>query len=418
MATYNRAAFSRDDVEHAKRGYPDFDLRGYAARRGLEFLDHRTAAGFRAALPCREELQSNVLRGVLPGGEHGVMASEGLEIGYSGDSFDWGGIVYSSRVKADAGGILGLLPVVNWFVGSDATANVRVPCTVAGVRVPETAGSLTHLRLDRRRSSPPFSFGTGTKLGELVGRGGWDLYAGCQPDPDVVAQLMAEPVAGLLRAHTGDGLFQAVVWWGTLVVRRNGFLRSPEDLDQLAQAASLLAGRLREVCLPLAEPQPFDTRLPQARFRAGFDAPPGFFVDPSWSKWALATAERHALELEDPLAYHRAFPTVPVPGIAQVVLRGTFPVLGVPGRLVLHGERDAVRPAVLMAAPPDAEPTPPGGLAFPEQSARLEIADGLLAVWSTTSWSGGPANFDVDAFCAAADAVLRQSERSPTAVQA
>lgn len=40
MAKRGRAAFSRDDVEDAKRGYPDFDLRDHAARRGLEFLDH------------------------------------------------------------------------------------------------------------------------------------------------------------------------------------------------------------------------------------------------------------------------------------------------------------------------------------------------------------------------------------------
>jgi hypothetical protein len=67
--THNRAAFSRDDVEDAKRGAPAIDLREYAARGGLEFLDHATPAGFRAALPCDPGLQSNVLRGVLPGGE-------------------------------------------------------------------------------------------------------------------------------------------------------------------------------------------------------------------------------------------------------------------------------------------------------------------------------------------------------------
>ena len=69
MTKLNRAAFSRDDVEDAKRGQPAFDLRDYAAGRGLEFLDHGTPAGFRAAVPGREELQSNVLRGMLPGGE-------------------------------------------------------------------------------------------------------------------------------------------------------------------------------------------------------------------------------------------------------------------------------------------------------------------------------------------------------------
>jgi hypothetical protein len=56
-------------------------------------------AAFDAALPCQEELQSNVLRGTLPGRRFGVVAHEGLEIGYSTDSPDWGGTFYGERVK-------------------------------------------------------------------------------------------------------------------------------------------------------------------------------------------------------------------------------------------------------------------------------------------------------------------------------
>src|SRR3954463_6047430 len=99
----NRAAFARADVKDSKRGFPEIDLREYASARGLEFLDHATAAGFRAALPCDEERQFNVVRGVLPGGAYGVMAHEALEIGYSGDSLDWGGTVPRVGVTAGAG---------------------------------------------------------------------------------------------------------------------------------------------------------------------------------------------------------------------------------------------------------------------------------------------------------------------------
>jgi hypothetical protein len=406
MASHNRAAFSKRDVPDAKRGYPDFDLRDYATRRGLEFLDHGTPAGFRAAVPGEAELQCNVLRGVLPGGEYGVIANEGLEIGTLSDGFDWGGTFYGIRVVATGGGgILGWLPIVNWFFES-ATAKVRLPCTVAAVRVPETAGTLTELRFDPRRSAPPFSFGKRTKLGELVGEKGWDLYAGTKPDPEVVARLAAEPVAGLLCAHAEDGLFQAVVWHGTLVVRRDGFLRSPEDLDELGWAASLLARRLREVCLPLAEPQSFDATLSRPPFRGGVDAPPGFFVEAWWSTWAEETGDRFGLESEDPLAYHRAFPTLPVPGVACVVLRGPIPGLGVPGRLVVHRERDVARPAVVIPVPERAEPTPPCGRVFREHGVRLEIADGLLPVWSIDSYTGKAIERYLDAFCASAAAVL------------
>jgi hypothetical protein len=92
------------------------------------------------------------------------------------------------------------------------------------------------------------------------------------------------------------------------------------------------------------------------------------------------TAARHGLALEDPLAYHRAFPSVPVPGIACVVLRGTIPRLGVAGRLVVHREPEAARTAIVIPAPPGSQPTPPGGLVVGDHRLRLEIADGLLAV--------------------------------------
>jgi len=428
MAKLNRAAFSRDDVEDAKRGHPDFDLRDYAAWRDMEFLDHGTPAGYRVGVPGREELQSNVLRGVLPGGEYGVMAHEGLEIGSLLDGLEWSGTFYGLRVVAKGeGGLLGLVPVVNLFFGS-ANAKVRLPCTVAAVRMPETAGTLTGLRLDRRRSSPPFSFPERTKLGELVGEKGWDLHALEKPAPEVVERLVAEPVAELLRAHTEDGLFQAVVWYGTLVVRRNGYLRSPEELDELARATSLLARRLREVCLPLAQPQWFDASLPAPPFRTGLPGPPGFFVHNTWIKWAVETAERYGLEPEDPHAYHRAFPSVPVPGIGHIVLRGTIPRLGVPGRLVVHRERmdreailpavEAARPAVVVPAPAGAEPTPPGGRVFREHGVRLEIADGLLAVWSINSYWGNAMAGDLDAFCASAAAVINESRLGAAALRA
>lgn len=396
MAKHNRAAFSPDDVEDSKRGHPDFDLREYAARHDLEFLDHGMPAGFGAALPCQEERQSNVLRGTLPGGRYGVMGHEGLEIGYSTDSPDWGGTFYGERVKLKG----------NWNLlsGDAPSAVVRLPCTVAGVRVPETAGTHPYIRIDTRRSSPPFSFTNRTKLDDLVGVKGWSVWCEPKPDPETVERLVADPVAGLLRAHSDDGLFQVVVWWGTLVVRRNGFLR-PEALDELARAASLMAERLREVCVPLAEPRPFDAQLPPPPSDGARDLPAGFHPGEEWRKRALDTAERHGLALENPVAYHRAFPSVPVPGTAYIVLRGEIPHVG-PGRLVVHRERDDARAAVVMAAPRGAEPTPAGGLPFREHAARLEVAAGLLAVWSMNSWSGYALLDHLDEFCTSAAAVI------------
>ena len=52
---------------------PDTDLRDYAEARGLSHRGQSTRVGWMAAMGMSEELQFNVLRGVLPGGEHGIV---------------------------------------------------------------------------------------------------------------------------------------------------------------------------------------------------------------------------------------------------------------------------------------------------------------------------------------------------------
>ncbi len=418
MAEHNRAAFSRADVEDARRGHPDFELRDHASWLGMEFMDHTTPAGYRAALPCQAELQTNVLRGALPGGEYGILAHEGLEVGWTVNGSDWGGTFYGVRITAGGGerfrlrdALKPLIPGWGVFGRSAEPLPARVPCTVASVRVPETAGTHPYMRIDTRRSSPPFSFTNRTKLDDLIGEDGWSLWCEPKPERETVEGLVAGPVGELLRAHSEDGLFQVVVWFGTLVVRRNGFLR-PEGLDELGRAAGVMAGRLREVCRPLTEPRPFDAQLPPLLSSEARDLPAGFYPGEPWRKWALETAERYGLAIENPVAYHRAFPTVPVPGTAYLVLQGKVPHVG-QGRLVIHKERDAFRAAVLVAAPPGVQTTPPGGVHFREQDARLEVADGLLAVWGTTSWSGYSMLDHIDAFCGTAAAVIKEPRPGP-----
>lgn len=157
----------------------------------------------------KEELQSNTLRGELAGGEYGVLAHEGLEVGYSAESFDWGGTFYGVRVRTGGVGLKGLLP----FSGRANEALVRVPCTVAGVRLPESVGTQLCLRIDTRRSSPPFSFGHQIKLDELIGIDGWSVWGLPKVEPDALAALV--------RLETGGGML--AVWatssyWGNAMV--------------------------------------------------------------------------------------------------------------------------------------------------------------------------------------------------------
>jgi hypothetical protein len=404
VAKLNRAAFSREDVEDAKRGHPDFDLRGYAAGRGLEWLDHTTPAGYRAAVPGSEELQSSVLRGTLPGGEYGVLAHEGLEIGYSADSFDWGGTYYGIRVVSGGVGLRGMLPLS----GRANEATVRIPCTLAAVRLPESIGAALGLRIDTRHSAPPFSFGHRAKLDSLVGVDGWSIWGCYESEADAIARIVAEPVAELLREHAEDGLFQLVAWWGTLIVRCNGYLRDAETLDRLTEAACLLASRLREIWLSQAQPQPFASELPRHMSREFGDPATIFNLSDGWNVWVRELAARFGLQREDPLAYHRAFPSLPVPGQAAVVLRGALAGVG-DCRLAVHRERDASRPVLLVAEPSGFEPTPPGGIAFRERGVRLESGGGILAVWATSSYWGNAMAGDIDAFLAATTSTLEEA---------
>jgi hypothetical protein len=408
------AAFSSADVDDAKRGRPAVDLRGYAADRGLEFVDSATPAGYRTAVPCDPEQQFNVMRGRLPGGEAGIVAHEALGLPWVDDGVGWSG--WFKVVKRPKGTgfrardlAWGLIPYGEWFTGwraGDAPEPVRVPCTVAAVRVPETAGVQPHLRIDNRDAAPPYDFGNDAELGPL-GLDGWLLHADPAPAAELVEEVLADPVGMTLDAHAGDPLFQVLVTYATLVVRRNGYLGDPAELDELCTFASALARNLRTACRERLPPSPFAQPLPPPAWESGADEPPSFALEPHWQEWAEATAARYGLALEGTVAYHRAFPSTPVPGFAKVVMRGTLPVLGLPGRLVAHTEPGSSRAAVVIEAPPGlASASPDGDRIETDPLVRLEVRDGLAGVWLLSGYWGNRMAGDTDALLRVAATVL------------
>jgi hypothetical protein len=413
----NRAAFSREDVADAERGAPSVALDTYAAARGLRFLDHATVGGYRAALPCDPQWQWGVMQGWLPGGQHGILAHEALGIPCFGGTIEWSGEFHGVRIdtgeRITVGDVvLSMIPVVDLFTGWRSDEFViepaRAPCTVAAVRVPETTPVVPFLRIDRRDEAPPFDFGNLVGLEEL-GFPGWRVQSDPPADFELLQTLLADPVGAVLHRHAGDGLFQVVVAFGTLVVRRNGYLADAGELDELAQTASAIADRLRQICLERVQPQPFERPLPQPTWHVGIgEGPRGFRLDDDWKAWALTAAANYGLTLEDGVAYHRAFPSLPVPGFARVVLNGPLPALGRTGRLVVHNEPGGSRPAVLVPAPPGlASSVPDGDRVDTEPPVKLEVRDGLAAVWSLTSYWGNYMAGDVDAFLANAARVMR-----------
>ena len=408
-----KAAFSREDVGDAKRGQPALSLSEYAAGRGLQYIDHNTPAGYRAAMPCDPEFQFNVMRGILPGREHGILAHEALGVPWIADDIAWSGWFEKVDVPKRSGFRLrdlaiGLIPYADWFTGWGGGVEnyepIRAPCTVAAVRVPESAGVQPHLRIDNRDAAPPYDFGNDADLGAI----GLLLQADPPPPSDLLDAFLAEPVASTLEAHSGDPLFQVLLTFATLVVRRNGYIADPGQLDELCTIAGSLARNARDACRARLQRKPFEEPLEPPAWQMGGELPRGFALKPHWQEWAASTAARYGLALEGAVAYHRAFPSAPVPGFAHVVMRGTLPVLGVPGRLVVQTEPGAARAAVVVPAPPGVSSASPDSDridTFP--AVRLEVRDGLAGIYTVSSYWGNAMAGDVDALLAAAAYVLR-----------
>jgi len=406
----NKAAFSREDVADAKRGAPAVSLAGYAADRGLQFLDHATPAGYRTAVPCEPEFQFNLMRGPLPGGEFGVVGHEAFGLPWVGGTVAWSGWVETVGRPKGTGlrardFALSMLPGADLFTGwgSEKVEPLRTPSTIAAVRLPESAGLQPHLRIDNRDAAPPYDFGNDVDLHAL----GLLLHADPAAPADLLDAFLAEPVASTLQAHAGDPLFQVLITCATLVVRRNGWIADPAQLDELCGFASSLARNARAACRARLPRQPFEEALPAPAWQTGAPPARGFALEPHWQEWATATAGRLGLALEGAVAYHRAFPSVPAPGFAKVVMRGTLPVLGVFGRLVVHTEPGASRAAVLVPAPEGVTSGPDGDRIETEPPVRLEVRDGLAGVYTVTSYWGNAMAGDVDALLANAAYVLR-----------
>ena len=201
-----------------------------------------------------------------------------------------------------------------------------------------------------------------------------------------------------------------ILTFGTLGVRCNGYLATADALDALAGAASSIAVGLSDVCAAYHEPRPVDTVLAPA-----LGAPPDWapwFPQPAplWVNTFRVAADKYGLTLEEPTDLHRALPKLPMPGVAQGILRGVLPGAGVDGRLVFNGQGGAtegsMRVSVVIAAPPGARPTPVGGVNVPDARLCVELVDDVAACWNLDRTVEG---FDAGEFCTAALGAIRST---------
>lgn len=356
----------------------------------MRFRGSIRMGSFMSATPIWPDYVFNAMDGAMPSGRYGLIEHELDEQSIDQDGIEQGGSYHSVRTTYRnpqsalaflTSGLFGSekRPPNEAFAGN----NAWLPASAVSVRVPEVN---LIAPLDVRRSSSMARFGT-TDLSDLGAPGfratGLDAAAD------------REAVAAALRGGAGEALggipapyVRLEVGYGVVTVRRNGFA-SEDEIADLAGHADRIAASFAAACERLAAPQSFTDPIP--------DPPP---PDPELSKRerklrelaraevneaAAGIAARYGLTVEDPAGYHRAFPTLPLPGNARIVARGTLPGSGAFGRIVytVQGRRAGwkLRGGVLVAAPAGAAPQPLGGTTLDSTKMYVEVVDGIVVLW-------------------------------------
>lgn len=386
------AALAPGDVADARRRRPDVDLSAYAAARGLDALGSQNAAGYFAVMPLDEELQFNVVRGVLPGGRDGILfhwlRAWPVDNGGSAVGTFYGKVWAPPLEKGWWKPTRHDIPWIGWLFNpeeADYESAIGVPCSVAATLLPE-ASLVGDFTIDNR-ARPKFG-GNRIKLAERGIAGGYELVHDDAPPPEEVLDRLLAPGSiwrTLLQSGAGNALHELHVSRGTVAVRRNGWVTEEAALDGLASSACLAAEALREAVLPLAQPLPFSAELPAVDWPPSGVSLSGRFPPSPWLEALHSTAAELRMTLEEPAAYHRAFPSVAVPGRAFAVLRGTLPGTDLPARIAFHAERglhdNQGRTALLLPAAPGAPETAPWGVRVSEPRIGCAVRDGIVALW-------------------------------------
>ena len=348
---FKHAAFASEDVEDARRGHPDFDLRAYAAARGLDYQESGAPPNFETVVPAWPEYVSNSVSGVLPGGEVGVLEHELMEVEVStgktgprmgGKLFDE---VYVKKDPFFFQPSYWKRPKNEAFAGNA----IWIPTTRLMARVPQAAlvPRTMAVQSDRVPSMGRYEL-------DLHGLSGFALRYGEEAENPAFLDRLFSGRAGQFLARADSAYVDLDLDSGIVAVRCNGFLRGEEALDRLAAGFSQVVAGVREACAPDLDPRPFDERLPEAPW-VDREHPPSGYLDlmtsPWWEGWRQ-TAAALSMDLEDPKAYHRAYPSNPVPSAAVAVMRDTTPE-GWLYRLAFHRARDPMgaRAAGVFAAP-------------------------------------------------------------------
>jgi hypothetical protein len=368
------------------------------------------------------------MRGLLPGGERGVLYHEVDLL----DEETAAGTFYGQKVSLSQARPQDLIALTG--LTGEPVRYFKVPQTTVGIRIPAAQGPLVGFDVGRSserviRAAPEgeaFKSGFTLDLSFLRGRKkkreepllqgpqpfiGRDLAYQGLPDwrvayrgraqTEVVEQLIAGPLKEVLEADPPLG-YRITFAYGVLIVTRQHFLKQDEELDEFAERTSWLASRIREICLADAGPQPFETELPPPSWAPKIDEAP----NETWQGkdnqdlgGFHAIARERGLASEDPFEFHRAFCDLPVPGEAYGVMRGTLPGTSLFGRVVAGLERKIRDPpaywdrileelphgpfgsdTVLVAVRPDAPDAHPD-TGMPWGDGGFAVRRGVLVAW-------------------------------------
>jgi hypothetical protein len=378
-------AFAKDDVDDAKRGEPPGSLEAYAAARGLDYKGQLLYGAYGGILPRFPDYVFNVCRGVLPGGGVGMLQHELQEVEVSTSrGIMWGGEFHQTHYTAKGRGFWNTVLPIEIFDKQPpdkpfAASALWAPVTAGVVRVPEAA--LLPRALVRRKER----MAAGTPSLDDVGAPGYRVEAN-GATAEVRAAMFGGDVAEVLRTFPHPHV-ELMFSHSGVALRRNGFVMDDGALDDLAHAVSRVAAGLAQAGAAYHRPQPFTAELRPPGDGPPDDVPWYEWPGPQWADGYAQKASALGMASEDPVEFHRAFPTQPVPGIASGVLRGPLPGWdGLEGRLVFmvhgRGTTNSVRTAVLIAAPEGAPPIPPGGQLVPETEMYVEVVDGIAAIWN------------------------------------
>ena len=369
------------------------------------------------------------MRGVLPGGERGILYHEVDLL----DEATAAGTFYGQKVSLSQARPQDLIALTD--ITGEPIRYFKVPQTTAAIRIPQAQGPLVGFDVGRSserviRAAPEgetFKAGFTLDLSFLRRRKkktseeplfqgpqpfiGRDLAYMALPDwriayrgrarKDVVEQLIAGPLKESLSTDPPLG-YRITFAYGVLTVTRQHFLKANEELDAFAERVCSLAVGIREVCVANASPQPFESELPPPPWAAKIDAAPGETwqgMDSQDLAGFHAIARERGFASEDPFEFHRAFSDLPVPGEAYGVMRGTLPGTSVFGRVVAGVERKIGPPpaywdrildelphgpcgsdTVLLALPPETPDAHPD-TGMPWGDGGFAVRRGVLVAW-------------------------------------